>query len=109
IFMTAKEFEVQKALGLAGEYDLAINTGPSGSVQAIKDAVVKHSFTSKCFEVVYSDIDEPCVPYVTLKFEVGCVHEIMELIKVELHPHSICAHIAPRNFSRLLIWKSVNT
>ncbi|KKK80762.1 hypothetical protein LCGC14_2820260, partial [marine sediment metagenome] len=23
--MTAKEFEVQKALGLAGEYDLAIN------------------------------------------------------------------------------------
>jgi len=97
--VTVKEFEIQKALGLAEEYDLVINAGPSVSVQAIKDAVEKHSFTSKCFEIVYSDIDEPCVPYVTLKFEVGCVHEIVKLIVSEFYP---------RFAIRILVKRSTN-
>lgn len=101
--MTRKEFDVQKALGLAGEYELIIDIEPLVSVKAIKDAVARHAFTSRCFEIMYFDSTKDPVysmSYATLKFEVKCVHEITQLIIKDL-PHSLTIRIIPRNYSRL--------
>ncbi|KKK88394.1 hypothetical protein LCGC14_2743600 [marine sediment metagenome] len=104
--MTIKEFEVQKALGLAGEYDLTVNIGPPVRTQEVKVAVEKHTFASVCFRETYTDItDLAGIPWATLKFEVKCVHEVVKLIAAELHLPSVVVNIemVPRNFSRILV------
>lgn len=103
--MTIKEFEVQKALGLAEEYILIITTTgiePKVCLQKIKDAVEKHTFVSKD---IAREIKYPHAKYTTtgygvecinagpaeiiLTFCVKCVHDIKNLIITELQPYEI--------------------
>ena len=99
--MTIKEFEIQKALGLAEEYFLTITTTnitPKICVQTIKDAVEKHTFVSKCiakeikylyttpiisgdYKVIYTSAGPTRI---TLTFCVKCIHEVENLIITEL-------------------------
>lgn len=89
--MTKKEFEVQKALGLAMECDLTVTAlTHQTSAQEIKDAVKKHTFTSRCIK------EEACYyssytghSRAKLTFEVKCVDNIIPRISAELQPHPV--------------------
>ena len=87
-----KEFEIQKALGLAFECNLTITTllTPQIDIQKIKDAVEKHTFTSKCIkEEAYSYPAFTEHSEAKLKFEVKCVDNIIERLSTELRPYSV--------------------
>ena len=111
--MTIKEFEIQKALGLAGEYRLTLDTTSTKyiTIQNIKDAVEKHTFTSVC---VTQNVDWPYSTHydrltgaavttsagysvITLIFEVRCVHTILRHIETELYPHDITMLLTRHN------------
>ena len=102
---TEKEFEIQRALGLAEEYILIINATsiePQVCRQKIKDAVEKHTFVSKCIaeEVNHSYTIHPisghyetCSTYagrkITLTFCVKCIHKVKSLIITEFQPYEV--------------------
>ena len=100
-----KEFEVQRALGLAEGYILIIQSTsiePQVSVQKIEEAVEKHTFVSKC---IATKVDYPYAKYTTtgygveyinagpgkiiLTFSVKCIHKVKSLIITELQPYEI--------------------
>lgn len=101
--MANKEFKVQKALGLAGEYFLTItatSTEPQAYIQKIKEVVEKHTFTSKCIatEVKYFYTKHTTtgggightatgLTGIVITFCVKCLHEIKDLIITEF-PHT---------------------
>ena len=113
-----KEFEVQKALGLAGEYFLIITTTsmePQVHGQKIKEAVEKHTFVSKC---IAEEVNYPYSKYtaaggyevvqgiagpveIILTFCVKCVHGIKNRIITEFQHTSYEINIELKACPRL--------
>ena len=105
--MTLKEFEMQKALGLADAYDLTISlypnfTGRTFSHPELEATVKEHTFESKLIEKTYSDDPTAAIPFMTFKFKVKCVHKIMDIINKALPNHPMTMAITFQSSRRFI-------
>jgi len=105
--MTTKEFEVQRALGLAGEYIFVVHLEISlMSIRKFKKIIKNLTFNSKFIKKrVYRNPSYPRnTTIAVLMSEVKCTHKTIEYIKIFFNqPSSIITEIYKINTHKFVI------